>query len=286
MKFDEVAISGTNGLLGRKFAELLPAWIKAKYIPLRRHEAQFENLNIQPGSLVIHCAAETNVERCELDPIHCMRSNLSLTQSLVNYCRDISDLTFVYISSTGVYGTQDRENENCEQSPVYPTTTHHFCKFLSEQVVQSEIKNNLIIRTGWLFGRPKTDQLSFTTKILSSCARTSEDFIYSDPGQIGSPTFVDDLVSRCASLLKNKERGIFNVVNSGRATRMDYVKEIVKQSKFSGSLNVKSAPEGWFDRTARVAPNETAISNRSRTLGYPEMRHWKDAIKIAMGDEN
>jgi dTDP-4-dehydrorhamnose reductase len=58
--------------------------------------------------VVIHAAANTNVEACELDPSTCYRDNLLMTEQLAEVCL-LERRKLVFISSTGVYGPQKKE---------------------------------------------------------------------------------------------------------------------------------------------------------------------------------
>jgi len=69
------------------------------------------------------------------------------TQNLVNYCIN-KDILFIYISSTGIYGTKKEKEPYIEFDEVDPTTIHHKSKYEAEKIVQNHLNKYLILITG------------------------------------------------------------------------------------------------------------------------------------------
>ena len=151
----KVLITGSNGLLGSTLFDYLT--LKGETVErFDRHNFSWKShkLNIDQFvgfDYIIHAAANTNVEACELDPISCYKDNALLTDRLA-YAASEAKCKFIYISSTGIYGTEKISEPYSEYDKVNPTTHHHRAKWLGEQAVNKYIKNALIIRTGWIFG--------------------------------------------------------------------------------------------------------------------------------------
>jgi dTDP-4-dehydrorhamnose reductase len=70
--------------------------------------------------------------------------------------------------------------------------------------------------------------------------------------------------------------GIFNCVNTGSASRFEYVREIVRLS--GESVAVKPADAAIFNRRAKVSDNEAAVNWRMTQLGFEPMPHWEDSL--------
>ncbi len=87
---------------------------------------------------------------------------------------------------------------------------------------------------------------------------------------------VNDLAARVLELITLRASGVFNVVNTGSASRFEYVREIVAQAGLS--IEVRPVAARDFKRVAPVSDNEMAINWRADSLGLPPMRVWKDAL--------
>ncbi|MDE1223744.1 SDR family oxidoreductase [Vibrio aestuarianus] len=273
----KVAITGVNGLLGSTlFREAHSyGWEAMK---LSRNDIKIETeletlskiLLDLDCSVLIHCAANTNVEACEDDRLGCLRDNVVLTEKLAIACR-LNDIKFVFISSTGIYGKY-QDMAYCEYDAVVPTTIHHQSKWLAEKLIQNTVKDYLIIRTGWLFGGDWNMPKNFVANRIKE-AISSQWCIQSDTSQNGNPTFVDDVARNIYELLVQNYSGTFNCVNHGSATRFEYVTEIIRLS----GLNVSVLPidGSAFKRKAKVSHNETAVNFKLAEFGLDKMPSWK-----------
>lgn len=226
--------------------------------------------------VIVHAAANTNVEQCELEPEKCYYDNCFLTEQLYQHASR-NGSRFVFISSTGVYGRGKKEPYH-EYDFVSPTTIHHSSKHIAEKLVLG-CAENLVIRTGWLFGGGGAK--NFVANRLDELRRASG-AIHANAGQVGTPTYARDCARTLLDLIVDGCTGIYNVVNSGSASRLDYVKEIVTLS--GSSLDVLPMDASGFKRHADVSENESALSYRMKFEGRPELRSWQEALSEYMRD--
>lgn len=273
-------VTGASGLLG---SEVLASLANKGFTALaldrtaflqatgRDRSAIFEDVDV-----VVHTAANTNVEQCEASPEACYRDNCFLTEQLFHQARR-HGVKFVFISSTGVYG-RGKIDPYHEYDTVSPTTVHHRSKWISEQLVLSTA-NTLVVRTGWLFGGPLNNRKNFVANRLSE-VQSAHGAIHANTSQVGSPTYVHDCAERLIELISGDCTGIYNVVNDQSASRFEYVKRIVE---LSGALiDVRPINATGFNRLADVSENESAISYRMRFEGRTPLRPWKEALEEYM----
>ncbi len=273
----KILITGSGGMLGSNLLTNLNCkniyGIDSK-VDIASINVVFKVLNEIKPNIIIHTAAYTDVEGCEINVDKAYKVNTLGTQNLVNYCVD-KDVLFVYISSTGIYGAS-KENVYNEFDEVEPTTVHHKSKYEAEKIVQNHLNKYLILRTGWLYGGKKTHHKNFVYKRFLE-AKT-KDIIYSDSLQIGNPTYVLDFVNQIEILLNNNLYGIFNCVNQGNnISRYDYVKKII--DLFNIQSNVEIAPDGMFSRIAPVSNNESAVNYKLNLLDLNVMDNWEKSLK-------
>lgn len=287
----KIAITGANGLLGSAFKSLYND-LGVEYVSLNRDQiwsiVKYRDFNLLNGvDFLIHAAANTNVEQCEIYEQKCYEDNYLLTAELAIICAYLN-LRMVYISSTGVYG-QNRATPYCEYDEVFPTTTHHRAKLLGEKsVILSSIKN-IVIRTGWLFGGDLQNPKNFIINRLREAASAAQnnEILYSDSSQFGSPSYTKDVVERVNSIMLSNHAGVFNVVNCGTASRYEYVSEIIRLSCLP--VKIKPVNSLHFKRLARVSANEMAINWRANLLGFPDMPKWTESLDAYMeliGEKN
>ena len=282
-----IAITGSNGLLGSSLKRLAMA---SEYyvVSINRDDIYprlgFDQIYTYIKSLkcdfLIHCAANTNVEFCEVNKTDCFKDNTLLTEVIVRAC-NLLNVKFVFISSTGIYGTGQSE-PYIEYDNIKPTTLHHRSKYLSEKLVNQIAHNSLVIRTGWLFGGDIDSPKNFIANRIKE-AKKSDGILYSDPNQIGNPTYVLDVSKRILLLLKDNVSGTFNCVNTGAATRYDYVSEIIKNSPINVAVQ---AATSTFKRVAPVSFNESALNFKMTELGYENLPFWQDSLKKYMDEMN
>lgn len=277
----KVMISGASGLLGSACCETFArhnidvstlsrerAWelVRARYA-----------VDLVGADVVIHAAANTNVEQCEVDPDACYRDNYLLTDGIAAACVSVS-VPLVYISSTGVYG-EAQDSPYREYAEPRPTTNHHRAKLLGEQAVLNASPRNLVLRTGWLFGGAFDNPKNFIARRIEEAINAARHghTLFSNSEQRGCPTFTEDVAERILLLIKERRSGIYNVVNEGNASRQEYVRAIVEAAGLT--VPVESADAASFNRRAKVSSNEMAVNWRAQETGLPAMPCWRDSLR-------
>lgn len=274
----KILITGAHGMLGSSLVNLLPYEMVAfssKELDVTNSEQCSNLIESEKPDIIIHTAAYTDVEGCETDPIKAYQVNTIGTQNLVNCCID-KKILFIFISSTGVYGTGKEKEPYSEFDKAEPTSIHHKSKYEAEKNVQNHLKRYLILRTGWLFGGEKEHNKNFVYKRYLEAKNSHE--IFSDGTQIGNPTYIDDLVNQIEILIEKEQFGTFNCVNKAvNVSRYDYVKKVVDYLGLNCS--VKKASSDEFKRIAKVSKNESAINYKLEILGINMMSDWDEALE-------
>lgn len=279
---EKVLITGANGMLGSNLINLFEknevTGISSD-LDIADHKEVNRLLSQVKPDVIIHAAAFTNVDACEKEIDKAHKVNVIGTQNLVNYCVD-NNVVFVYISSTGIYGSH-KDSNYTEFDEVSPTTVHHKTKYEGEKVVQNHLSKYLILRTGWLYGGSKEQSKNFVYKRYLESLEKVE--MFSDDTQKGNPTSVIDLCNQIKLLLSEGQYGVYNCVNDAtEVSRYDYVSEILRN--FNSSCKVSIAEKGSYDRIAKVSHNESAINYSLNLAGLNVMREWKTALKEYIQD--
>ncbi len=276
----KILITGSSGLLGSTLydyftnqGEIVERFNRATF-SWENHSDNIEKL--VNFDCIVHTAAKTNVEACELDPASCYKDNALFTERLA-FAASHTNCKFVYISSTGIYGSGKMKDPYTEADVVNPTTHHHRSKQIAELAVNHYLKNALILRTGWIFGGKPDNPKNFVARRIEEALASKTKQIFSNIQQIGVPTCATDFAVKLHEMLGKNEAGTFNVINQGCASRYDYVMEIIKIA----GLNVKvlPMPSTLFNRVAQVSQNEFAISIKLQQLGYENLPDWQTSLE-------
>lgn len=275
----KVIVTGVNGMLGSEIFKYFTSRghtvyaLKRENISWRTHDHNIDQL--AGYDCIIHAAANTNVEYCEINPDSCYKDNTLLTERLA-YAASRANCKFVYISSTGVYGKNKKNEPYTDYDSVNPCTHHHNSKWLGEIAVNRYGFNPLILRAGWIFGGNPENPKNFISNRIKEAIRSDSNQIQANSQQIGTPTSVNDFTVKMYELLIDGQFGTFNLVNQGRASRYEYVSKILEFAEMD--VRVIPAMAAIFNRNAQVSNNETAVNLKLNQLGYQELPFWQDSL--------
>ncbi len=219
--------------------------------------------------LVVHAAAFTNVDRCELEPESAYTVNGLGTQNVALACQRC-DAAMVYISTDYVFdGTKlqpywewDRPN---------PQSVYARSKWAGEYYTQSLLSRFYIVRTAWLYSRTGR---SFVTRVLELANERDELHYVTD--EVGSPTYAPDLAEAITKLIAHPLYGIYHFTNTGVCSRYEWAKAILE---LAGRPNYPLFPTQGYKRPAKV-PSRCELRNfcGETQLGIT-LRPWKEALK-------
>lgn len=279
-----VLITGSSGLLGGYLLKYIASNLfvctsldRENFLSLSESD---QELFMNQFDWVVHCAANTNVDLCEREPITAYNDNVLLTKKIA---QAVKTTRLLYISSTGVYGEHSCKKMYTEDDPTIPTTTHHFTKLLGEYVCKELTVDWVIFRTGWLYGNGENSN-DFIFKILSSIRELNPgERLLTNSEQKGNPTSVSTLayLIKCA-MIGNISSGIYNAVSNGSVTRSEYVSEII--NTYDLQVDLKMTSHVKFKRDARVSRNESACCKKIELELGIKIPNWKKEMRIILNN--
>jgi dTDP-4-dehydrorhamnose reductase len=228
-----ILITGSNGLLGQKIVKRclkhkIPFVATSKgenrnpdcpsehYVEMdicdqNSIEATLTQTN---PTAVIHTAAITNVDACELNPVECKQTNVTAVESLFHACR-LRGIHFQLLSTDFVF---DGESGNySEEDEINPLSQYAHSKADAEAILkESSYTNWSISRTIIVYGT--AHNLSRSNLILWALeALPKQETMRLVNDQFRAPTWADDLAYGCVEIVLRKLNGIFHL--SGPCTR-------------------------------------------------------------------
>jgi len=278
-----VAVTGSEGMLGQDIMQALTKkGIRAEGIDIRAKNNSIDITNndsiahsikrISPD-ILIHTAAYTDVDGCELNPDKAYSINREGTKNITKVCKDTPTF-LIYISTDFVFDGEKRSHYTEDDEPN-PINVYGKSKLEGENFIRANLKNYLIIRTSWLFGKGGKN---FVDTIVAKANKTKRLKVVND--QSGSPTYTSDLAKVLADLLAKIDQlkgKIYNITNSGSCTWYEFAKEVLR---FKAIDDVELAPiaSDQIDRAA-TRPKMSILDNSKliETIGKP-LPGWQDAL--------
>jgi len=278
-------VTGASGMLADSLIPLLS--IKGYHIlatDLTNLSADIELMDVRDSrqvdayikknlpDIVFHLAAETNVDKCELEPEQAFNSNVKGTENIAFACKKNS-IPMIYISTGAVFDGENKEGYTEADIPI-PLSIYGKTKYQGEKIVQSLLKNYFIVRAGWMIGGYNKDK-KFVWKIIQLMKKHKEIPVVID--KRGSPTFTKDFAQGILDIVSNNKPGIYHCVNEGACTRFDLAQKI-KEYLGLEDIVLKPVCSDAFPLPAPRGKSEAMLNKKISEMGI-KMRHWHLALK-------
>ena len=169
-------------------------------------------LELRPDRIV-HAAAWTDVDGCELDPDRAFRSNALGTRNVVEAARRVG--AHVLAVSTDYVFDGEGDRPYSEWDEPRPLSVYGRSKLAGEREVGPD---DTVVRTSWLSGR--SGRTNFV-KTMLRLAAASDGPLPVVTDQVSCPTIVSDLAPTLARLSVEARPGVFHVTNQGAASRYE-----------------------------------------------------------------
>jgi len=226
--------------------------------------------------VVIHTAAYTDVDGCELDPDKAFLVNTQGTRNVALACKKC-DAVMIYISTDYVFDGQANVPYTEDDVP-HPINVYGQSKCEGEKEVTNILEKWFIVRTAWLFG---IGGRNFVSTVLQLARQSQELKVVKD--QFGSPSYCVDVAKQIRKMVVADAElesqnvisyGIYHVTNKGGCSRYEFAKEILKYHH--NSVNIIPVVSGEFPRPA-MRPRYTVLS--SKRLVEDSMHEWQYALR-------
>ena len=279
-----ILITGANGLLGQKLVHLLAKDASIDLVATARGENRlpfFEGYTyrsmditdrqqvldvmaeVRPDA-VIHGAAMTDVDKCELDKDACWLQNVTAVEHIVEGCRRTGaflchvSTDFIFDGEAGPYDEQAEGN---------PISFYGWSKYAAEKVVINSNIRWAIARTVLVYGIAHDMSRS---NIILWVKKSLEDgkTINVVTDQFRSPTLAEDLAAGCTLIVTQQAEGIFNISGSDVLTPYEMAIQTADYFGLDKSF-IAQADGSTFKQTARRPPRTGFVIDKARTvLGY------------------
>ncbi|HEX6803111.1 MAG TPA: SDR family oxidoreductase [Terriglobales bacterium] len=212
-------------------------------------------------SIILHCAAATNVDWCEDHPEEARMINVAASAFLSKLAREM-DATFVYVSSDGVF---DGHRGNYSESDApNPLNAYAASKCEAEREVLAADPSALIVRVTFYGWNPQ-QKSSLAGWILSELNHGTAVRGFTDV--FFCPLLANDLSGILVDMLDRQLYGVYHVVGSERVSKFDFAVRLAAVFGFDPTLVI---PSSIMDAELRAPrPRDTSLSTQkiSQALG-------------------
>lgn len=239
MALSRVLITGARGLLG---PYLVGAFSNYNVLGLGREDGDLTDIDFlinvlndfQPN-VVIHAAAETNVDCCEDSPWDCLKNNSISTANIASCLVQLPNTRLVFISTDQVY--PDTIGPHKEHS-IGPVNWYGKSKVSAEKMLRGLMGNHLILRTNF-FGPSKTEgRKSFSDFVIESLKSGSTAIFFNDI--FWTPLHMQTLSEMICGLVESDIIGTYNLGSS----------TIMSKAAFAGAVAERLGILDEFNKAA------------------------------------
>ncbi|MBI4609730.1 MAG: dTDP-4-dehydrorhamnose reductase [Candidatus Rokubacteria bacterium] len=282
----KVLVTGASGMLGsalcpelrsRGFQVIATDWRPddrlGTLLDVRDYEEVKRVVDREAPEIVMHLAAETDVDRCEIEPDHAMLTNAMGTEHVALACRR-ADILMVYIGTAGVFDGM-KHTPYIEFDLPNPVNVYGRSKWEGEKLVAGLLRRYFIFRASWMVGGGPRDK-KFVRKIAELIANQDEVAVVND--KWGTPTFTFDLARAMVDLIQTTDRyGLYHLGNQGSCTRFELAQEVAR-CLGREQVRIRPIPSAAFPLPAPRARSEMLENYKLRLLGEDKMPPWQESL--------
>lgn len=225
---------------------------------------------------VINCAAWTDVDGCESDPVRAERDNAIGPENLARACRRANALLLT-ISTDYVFDGA-KEGFYTQRDQPRPLSVYGRFKLEGERRPQAEHARTIVVRTGYIFG---PGGRNFLSTVVERAKRGEKLKVITDSW--GTPTYARDLAARLRELVELDLPGVFHVVSAGEGASFEtFTREALKLARCEPA----SVEPVSMDSLSRPAPrprNSKMKCLLSEAIGLPPLPDWQEGLAHFVG---
>ncbi|MES2890858.1 MAG: SDR family oxidoreductase [Bacteroidota bacterium] len=224
----KILITGANGFLGQHLIKrlldetthLIIATGKGEQrTPFQSTSLEYVSLDLCDGvavhhlmdmlrpDLVVHCAAMTQADECEVNEIDCWNINVTATRFLLDAAKKtgarfiLLSTDFVFDGAAGPYRESDTAN---------PVSYYGSSKVAAEKSVMESGLDAAVVRTCLVYGDVVTGtRNNIVTWVKNNLQDGKSIKVVSD--QLRTPTYVEDLSAGIQLLIDKKASGVYHI---------------------------------------------------------------------------
>jgi len=293
----KILITGANGLLGQHLVKLLLDTTAHDIIATGKGDPRYvvQNsrlhyyaLDITDGMAVhslfekllpdtiVHCAALTQADECELNPIKAWEINVTATRFIVEAAKKINAF-LIFISTDFVFDGINGPYK--ETDTVNPVSYYGSTKVAAEKSVAESGLPYAIARTCLLYGNifagTRNNVISWVKENLEQVKKIK---VVSD--QWRTPTYVEDLAKGILLIAEKKAVGLFHISGKDFLSPYDMAMATAAYLHLDASLIEKVDASVFTQPAKRPVTTGFIIDKAKNELGYEPLSFREGMMKM------
>lgn len=184
--------------------------------------------------IILHFAAETDVDLCEREPARAGIYNHLATEQIAKAAQACG-AWLLYISSSNVFGAEGKISYNELDIPL-PTNYYGRSKLNGEDAVKTYCpENHLILRAGWMIGGGPGKDHKFVGKIIRQIKSGATE-LKAVNDRLGSITYAGQLSDFINWAMHHRQTGTYHFASNGTISRFDIAREIGEILHYRGDI--------------------------------------------------
>lgn len=281
-----ILITGANGQLGNEMRRVSQnsadhyVFTDVAELDITDIEAIRAMVKQEEVSVIVNCAAYTNVDKAEDDEDFADLLNNKAVANLAKVAKE-QDATLIHISTDYVFGgnlnnTPCREDEATNPLGVYGRT-----KLRGEQALLEAGCRYLIFRTAWLYSSFGGNFVKTMRRLTAE--RESLNVVFD---QVGTPTYAGDLALLIYNVIEKRQfetnQGIYHFSNEGVISWYDFAKEICEMS--GNQCSIKPCHSNEFPSKVKRPSFSVLDKTKVKETFGVEIPYWKDSLKRCINE--
>jgi len=286
-KRKKLLVTGASGFLGWNVASIARSDWKVFGI-YNRHQTKIEDVSmtrldlseyddlkrlfndIRPDA-VIHTAAVSNPNYCEMHPSESRKINVNASLAIAGLCSMIS-IPLVFTSTDLVFdGSSPPYSETSMVNPVNVYSEH---KVVAEEMIKDVYPEATICRMPLMFGYSGSINQGFTSQMITALKKGEKLNLFSD--EYRTPVDAQS-ASKGLLLFLSKGKGVIHLGGQARISRYE-MGLLTAELLACGTSGIVSVKQKDIPMAAKRPADVSLDSSKALSMGYATM-NIKDALK-------
>ncbi len=269
----KIATTGMSGLVGTRVKELLDN--EFDFIGISQTEIDITiksdveaYMRTMDADILLHLAAYTNVDACEVERKTAWDVNVEGTRNLFEAAM-AKNMKFIYMSTGFVF---DGESPPFfENSTPRPISYYGLTKYEGEKIVG---ENGMIVRIDYPYGSTVEHKKDVVSSLLDGLREKKP--IKGITDQFFTPTYIDDIAEGLKHLFNHFSPQIIHLVGADSLSGYDVIKTIGKVYDLDTEWVEQTTYDAFYKNKARRPKNNTIKSSNNT---FHPMRTFREGLE-------
>lgn len=280
-----ILVTGSNGQLGHSLRDIAGdsanryIFTDVAELDITDRKAIDSMMQKENISVVINCAAYTNVDKAEDDFDTANLINNTAVRNLAEACKQFG-ATFIHVSTDYVF-------DGCSNIPytedmsLAPLGVYGVTKLHGEQAVLQSGCDCVIIRTSWLYSEYGKNFVK--TMMMLTEERETLNVVFD---QAGTPTYAGDLARAIYDIVENNKykgnNGIYHFSNEGVCSWYDFAREISELARTE--CDIRPCHSNEFPSKVNRPHYSVLDKTKIKTTFGLTVPYWKDSLRVCISN--